>query len=43
MIYVQIELGKMLLEIGQAHLFQHWPDPGVDDYHKLALLSQVNC
>ncbi|KAI3793779.1 hypothetical protein L1987_36401 [Smallanthus sonchifolius] len=38
----QIELGKMLLEIGQGHLFEHWPDPGVDDDDKQALLAQVS-
>ncbi|KAJ9540415.1 hypothetical protein OSB04_026921 [Centaurea solstitialis] len=37
----QIELGKMLLENGQGHLFENWPDPGVDDDDKKALLSQV--
>lgn len=31
----------MLLEIGQGHLFEDWPDPGVDDDHKIALLAQV--
>lgn len=39
--YVQIELGKMLLETGQVHLFENWPDPGVDDDDKKALLAQV--
>ncbi|KAI7730494.1 hypothetical protein M8C21_003375 [Ambrosia artemisiifolia] len=38
----QIELGKMLLELGQGHLFEHWPDPGVDDDDKRALLTQVS-
>ncbi|KVI09311.1 UDP-sugar pyrophosphorylase-like isoform X1 [Cynara cardunculus var. scolymus] len=37
----QIELGKMLLETGQGHLFENWPDPGVDDDEKKALLAQV--
>ncbi|MFS8011716.1 putative nucleotidyltransferase [Helianthus anomalus] len=37
----QIELGKMLLELGQVHLFEHWPDPGLDDDDKKALLDQV--
>ncbi|PWA99511.1 UDP-sugar pyrophosphorylase [Artemisia annua] len=32
----------MLLELGQVHLFQHWPDPGVDDHYKKALLDQVD-
>ncbi|KAJ0469817.1 putative nucleotidyltransferase [Helianthus annuus] len=38
----QIELGKMLLELGQGHLFEHWPDPGLDDDDKKALLDQVS-
>ncbi|GFZ09833.1 UDP-sugar pyrophosphorylase [Actinidia rufa] len=25
----QIELAKMLLEMGQSHLFEHWPEPSV--------------
>lgn len=40
-LYVQIELGKMLLELGQGHLFEHWPDPGVDDDDKRSVLDQV--
>lgn len=31
----------MLLELGQAHLFEDWPDPGVEDDLKKALLDQV--
>ncbi|XP_071707214.1 UDP-sugar pyrophosphorylase-like [Rutidosis leptorrhynchoides] len=38
----QIELGKMLLELGQGHLFEHWSDPGIDDDDKRSLLSQVS-
>ncbi|KAK9061568.1 hypothetical protein SSX86_018750 [Deinandra increscens subsp. villosa] len=38
----QIELGKMLLELGQGHLFEHWPDPGVEDDDKKAFLAQVS-
>ncbi|KAG5525127.1 hypothetical protein RHGRI_031715 [Rhododendron griersonianum] len=37
----QIELGKMLLEMGQSHLFEHWPEPGVDDEQKRAFFDQV--
>lgn len=31
----------MLIELGQSHLFQHWPDPGVDDDEKRAFFDQV--
>ncbi|XP_058189753.1 UDP-sugar pyrophosphorylase isoform X1 [Rhododendron vialii] len=37
----QIELGKMLLEMGQSHLFEHWPESGVDDEQKRAFFDQV--
>ncbi|GFY85572.1 UDP-sugar pyrophosphorylase [Actinidia rufa] len=37
----QIELAKMLLEMGQSHLFEHWPEPGVDDDEKKAFLNQI--
>ncbi|KAK6939932.1 UDPGP family [Dillenia turbinata] len=37
----QIELAKMLLEMGQSHLFQHWPEPGVDDDEKKSFFDQV--
>ncbi|XP_059630624.1 UDP-sugar pyrophosphorylase-like isoform X2 [Cornus florida] len=37
----QIELPKMLLEMGQSHLFEHWPEPGVDDDEKRAFFDQV--
>lgn len=39
--YWHIELGKMLLEMGQSHLFKHWPEPGVDDEQKRAFFDQV--
>ncbi|CAI9286160.1 unnamed protein product [Lactuca saligna] len=35
------QLEKMLLEMGQVHLFENWPDPGVDDDDKEGLLSQM--
>ncbi|KAG5525132.1 hypothetical protein RHGRI_031715 [Rhododendron griersonianum] len=31
----------MLLEMGQSHLFEHWPEPGVDDEQKRAFFDQV--
>uniref|UniRef100_A0A7N0V1U0 UTP-monosaccharide-1-phosphate uridylyltransferase n=1 Tax=Kalanchoe fedtschenkoi TaxID=63787 RepID=A0A7N0V1U0_KALFE len=37
----QIELAKMLVEMGQSHLFRDWPDPGVDDQEKLAFFDQI--
>ncbi|KAK6938353.1 UDPGP family [Dillenia turbinata] len=37
----QIELAKMLLQMGQSHLFQHWPGPGVDDDEKKGFFDQV--
>ncbi|XWS23671.1 hypothetical protein CRYUN_Cryun28dG0035100 [Craigia yunnanensis] len=38
----QIELAKMLLEMGQSHLFQHWAEPGVEDYQKETFFAQVS-
>ncbi|KAE8701789.1 UDP-sugar pyrophosphorylase [Hibiscus syriacus] len=38
----QIELAKMLVDLGQSHLFQHWPDPGVEDEQKKAFFAQVS-
>ncbi|GMY06652.1 UDP-sugar pyrophosphorylase [Fagus crenata] len=38
----QIELAKMLLESGQTHLFEHWPEPGVEDEEKKAFFEQVD-
>ena len=40
-LYVQVELAKMLLDLNQAHLFEHWPEPGVDDDGKRAFFEQV--
>ncbi|GLT84928.1 hypothetical protein SLE2022_031360 [Rubroshorea leprosula] len=37
----QVELAKMLLEMEQSHLFEHWPEPGVDDEEKKAFFPQV--
>ncbi|KAA8546455.1 hypothetical protein F0562_002806 [Nyssa sinensis] len=37
----QIELAKMLLEMGQSHLFEHWPEPGIDDDEKRGYFDQV--
>lgn len=39
----QIELAKVLLEMGQSHLFEHWAEPGVDDEEKKAFFDQVWC
>lgn len=37
----QVELVKILLEMGQSHLFEHWAEPGVDDNEKKAFFDQV--
>ncbi|KAL8460714.1 hypothetical protein ACS0TY_031506 [Phlomoides rotata] len=37
----QVELAKALLELNQAHLFEHWPEPGVEDDEKRAFFDQV--
>ncbi|MCE3050487.1 hypothetical protein HAX54_047327 [Datura stramonium] len=37
----QVELAKVLLEMGQSHLFQHWSEPGVDDDEKRAFFDQI--
>ncbi|KAK3043699.1 hypothetical protein RJ639_000115 [Escallonia herrerae] len=37
----QVELAKMLVEMGQGHLFDNWPEPGVEDDDKRAFLDQV--
>ncbi|KAJ6938069.1 UDP-sugar pyrophosphorylase-like [Populus alba x Populus x berolinensis] len=37
----QVELAKMLVEEGQSHLFEHWPETGVDDDEKKAFFDQV--
>ncbi|XP_043708607.1 UDP-sugar pyrophosphorylase-like [Telopea speciosissima] len=36
-----IELAKILLDMGQSHLFEHWPEPGVDDEDKKGFFDQV--
>ncbi|XP_059649640.1 uncharacterized protein LOC132295389 [Cornus florida] len=40
-IFIQVEIAKLLLEVGQTHLLQHWPEPGIDDDEKLAFFDQV--
>ncbi|KAI4970844.1 hypothetical protein ZWY2020_001758 [Hordeum vulgare] len=37
----QVELARMLLNEGQGHLFEHWPEPGVDDDKKKSFFDQV--
>ncbi|XP_054788463.1 UDP-sugar pyrophosphorylase-like isoform X2 [Prosopis cineraria] len=37
----QVGLAKMLLEMGQSHLFEHWAGPGVDDDLKKGFFEQV--
>ncbi|KAL0314374.1 UNVERIFIED_CONTAM: Peroxisome biogenesis protein 1 [Sesamum angustifolium] len=37
----QVELAKVLLEMNQSHLFEHWPEPGVEDDEKRAFFDQV--
>ncbi|KAM0842904.1 hypothetical protein ACQ4PT_058077 [Festuca glaucescens] len=37
----QVELAKMLLNQGQGHLFEHWPELGVDDDKKRSFFDQV--
>ncbi|KAL0438151.1 UNVERIFIED_CONTAM: UDP-sugar pyrophosphorylase [Sesamum latifolium] len=37
----QVALAKMLLEMKQSHLFEHWPEPGVEDDEKRAFFDQV--
>ncbi|KAK9748891.1 hypothetical protein RND81_02G088400 [Saponaria officinalis] len=36
-----VNLGKMLVDMGQSHLFAEWPEAGVDDDQKLAFFDQV--
>jgi UDP-sugar pyrophosphorylase len=31
----------MLLNEGQIHLFEHWPEPGIDDDKKRGFFDQV--
>ncbi|CAL5221642.1 g3868 [Coccomyxa viridis] len=35
------ELVQQLLELGQEHLFAHWPAPGDSDDRKMALVNQL--
>uniref|UniRef100_A0A0E0CKG3 Uncharacterized protein n=1 Tax=Oryza meridionalis TaxID=40149 RepID=A0A0E0CKG3_9ORYZ len=35
-----VELAKLLLSEGQSHLFEHWPEPGVDDDKKRNFFDQ---
>ncbi|KAL6515497.1 hypothetical protein OROHE_018531 [Orobanche hederae] len=37
----QVDLAKMLLEMDQSHLFEHWPEPGAEDDEKLEFFDQV--
>ncbi|XP_043722977.1 UDP-sugar pyrophosphorylase-like isoform X2 [Telopea speciosissima] len=38
----QIALAKLLLDMGQTHLFEHWPEPGIDDEEKKSFFDQVS-
>ncbi|XP_051123833.1 UDP-sugar pyrophosphorylase [Andrographis paniculata] len=38
----QVKLAKILLEANQTHLFEHWPEPGVDDDEKRAFFDQID-
>ncbi|KAL6511990.1 hypothetical protein OROGR_021587 [Orobanche gracilis] len=37
----QVDLAKMLLEMNQSHLFEHWPESGDEDDEKLEFFEQV--
>ncbi|CAN6476183.1 unnamed protein product [Victoria cruziana] len=37
----EIDLAKMLIGDKQGHLFEHWPEPGVDDAAKHGFFNQV--
>ncbi|KAL3504295.1 hypothetical protein ACH5RR_034136 [Cinchona calisaya] len=37
----QVELAKTLMEMEQSHLFEQWPEPGIDDDEKRAFFDQV--
>lgn len=37
----QVELAKMLIELEQSHMFEQWPEPGVEDDEKRAFFDQV--
>lgn len=41
MVSDQVELAKMLVEMGQTHLFDHWAMPGVEDEQKKGFFEQV--
>lgn len=36
-----VDLAKMLIQNGQSHVFDEWPEPGVDDDEKIAFFDQV--
>ena len=42
LLFLQIEVARMLLEMGQSHLFQHWAESGVEDDQKKAFFAQVS-
>lgn len=37
----QVELAKMLIKMGQSHVFEHWSEPGLEDDEKRAFFDQV--
>ncbi|GJM97533.1 hypothetical protein PR202_ga14465 [Eleusine coracana subsp. coracana] len=37
----EVQLAKTLLNEDQMHLFEHWPEPGVDDDKKKGFFGQV--
>lgn len=37
----QVELAKMLIELEQSHMFEQWPEPGVEDDEKRAFFDQI--
>ncbi|KAF3787452.1 UDP-sugar pyrophosphorylase [Nymphaea thermarum] len=37
----EIDLAKMLIKEKQGHLFEHWPEPGIDDAAKHGFFNQV--
>lgn len=37
----RVELAKMLIEMEQSHLFEKWPEPGVEDDEKRAFFDQI--
>ncbi|KAL9251033.1 UDP-sugar pyrophosphorylase-like protein [Drosera capensis] len=36
-----VKLGEMLVEMGQSHVFEHWPELGVDDEEKRGFFDQI--